>query len=151
MTVARMTPRDIPEVAALEALVFAHPWSAHALELLCGNEAVGFVCRDAAGGLLAYGGMLLAPDAGQILNIASHPAHRRQGAASAVLRALVEEAASRGLGTVLEVRESNTPARALYGKAGFAAVGRRPHFYTHPDEAALILRRDPAPTGGTVC
>jgi ribosomal-protein-alanine N-acetyltransferase len=40
----------------------------------------------------------------------------------------------------LEVRESNHAARRLYEKFAFKQTGRRPHYYTQPDEDALTYR-----------
>ena len=139
MTVERIEPRHLPAVAALERAVFANPWSERALALLTGEDAVGFAAVE-NGRVCAYGGMLIAVDEGQITNIATAPDCRRRGFAAAVLAALLAAARARGLVRVtLEVRESNAPAIALYRKHGFAAVGRRPHFYTHPAEAALVM------------
>ena len=42
----------------------------------------------------------------------------------------------------LEVRASNAGAIALYESMGFLTVGRRPNYYFHPKEDALILRKD---------
>ena len=42
----------------------------------------------------------------------------------------------------LEVRASNLPARALYGKLGFVQVGLRPKYYQNPREDGLILRKE---------
>ena len=73
--------------------------------------------------------------------IATHPDHRRRGLGRLVLAALLEQARARGLVEVtLEVRESNLPAIALYSGFGFEQVGYRPRFYSHPVEAALIMR-----------
>jgi ribosomal-protein-alanine N-acetyltransferase len=41
---------------------------------------------------------------------------------------------------VLEVRASNEPALALYHSLGFAEVGRRPNYYAHPGEDAILMR-----------
>ena len=41
----------------------------------------------------------------------------------------------------LEVRATNAPAITLYEKLGFETVGRRPNYYRHPKEDALILRK----------
>ena len=40
---------------------------------------------------------------------------------------------------VLEVRESNLAAAALYARAGFEAIGRRPNYYLDPLEDAILL------------
>jgi ribosomal-protein-alanine N-acetyltransferase len=46
-----------------------------------------------------------------------------------------------GVATVfLEVRESNSAARRLYGALGFAQVGRRRNYYRRPTEDAVVLR-----------
>ena len=52
----------------------------------------------------------------------------------------VVEAGVRAL--YLEVRESNSAARALYESLGFEQVGRRRGYYQYPSEDALLLRRD---------
>ena len=41
----------------------------------------------------------------------------------------------------LEVRQSNTPAINLYQSFGFEPVGKRPKFYSHPTEDALLLTK----------
>jgi len=142
MKAVPLTRAMLPSVEALERAVFAHPWSVRSLELLCGDTAFGFATQ-AGDTVTAYGGMLTVLDEGQITNVATHPEHRRQGLASLVLEALLQEARERKLAFVtLEVRESNAAAIALYEKFGFAVVGRRPHFYTEPAEAALVMQCD---------
>jgi [ribosomal protein S18]-alanine N-acetyltransferase len=42
----------------------------------------------------------------------------------------------------LEVRESNKAAHALYGKLGFAEMGRRKSYYSNPIEDAVLYRKD---------
>ena len=42
----------------------------------------------------------------------------------------------------LEVRASNYGAIALYGAHGFRGVGRRPNYYEHPKEDAIIMTRE---------
>lgn len=45
----------------------------------------------------------------------------------------------------LEVRQSNTAARALYAKAGFQEIGRRKSYYTAPLEDAVLYCKSLAP------
>ena len=42
----------------------------------------------------------------------------------------------------LEVRESNTPAIALYNSMGFTQLGIRKNYYRNPKENALILGKE---------
>lgn len=73
----------------------------------------------------------------EVLNLAVDPDNRRRGAAEALLRRMI---ADRNGGVLLEVRESNTAARALYAKLGFREDGRRPGYYHRPVEDAVLLR-----------
>ena len=41
----------------------------------------------------------------------------------------------------LEVRESNTPAIALYKKLGFTKSGMRNNYYTNPVENAVLMSK----------
>lgn len=41
----------------------------------------------------------------------------------------------------LEVRASNVPAIRLYRGYGYGEVGRRPHYYSRPQEDALLLTK----------
>lgn len=137
------TPAHLEGAANLERLCFpAAPWSAQSLELLT-NEGigVGYLLTDPADGtVVAYGGMLITVDEGQITNIAVHPDHRRRGFGVAILRALLRHAKDARLESVsLEVRPSNTAAVAMYRAAGFAEAGRRKSFYTKPTEDALVM------------
>ena len=138
-TAVRLTAEHLAQAAELEAECFAEPWSEKALSLLLGDGAVGYAClRD--GTLLAYGGMLIAVDEGQITNIAVRSDARRQGCGRAIMRALEREAIARGLVQIsLEVRASNTAAIALYEGIGYQTAGRRRGFYRHPTEDALVM------------
>ncbi|HEY1424268.1 MAG TPA: GNAT family N-acetyltransferase [Candidatus Acidoferrum sp.] len=76
----------------------------------------------------------------EILDVAVPENHRRQGHAFRLLSEFPPFAGKRGVQDLfLEVRESNAAAIALYQKLGFAQSGRRPNYYHHPDEAALLL------------
>lgn len=134
-----LTREHLAAVAELETAVFAEPWSEKALELLLSGEAFGVACLQ-NGGVLAYGGVLIAVDEGQVTNIAVHPDHRRQGLGRAVLTALIEDAKAKGLVQLsLEARVSNVAAIALYESMGFETLGRRKNFYRHPAEDALVM------------
>ena len=139
MTIEKLTAAHLPDVAELETLCFADPWSEKALELLLTDGAYGAVCLQ-NGQVLAYGGILWAPDEGQITNIATHPDHRRCGMGAAVLEHLIAVARSRECEMLsLEARVSNVPAIALYERYGFVKMGLRRGFYKHPTEDAYVM------------
>jgi ribosomal-protein-alanine acetyltransferase len=78
----------------------------------------------------------------EILDLAVATKYRRAGHASFLLENFLPEAGQTGAHYIfLEVRESNTPAIALYTKFGFTRAGRRPNYYRDPAEAALLMQR----------
>lgn len=139
MTVETLTAKHLGQVAELERLCFADPWSEKALELLLGDGAYGAVCLQ-EGRVMAYGGVLWAPFEGQITNIATHPTARRCGMGAAVLEHLIAVAIKRGCEQLsLEARVSNLPAISLYERYGFEKMGLRRGFYKHPTEDAYVM------------
>ena len=140
MTEIRLiTKDDLVQIAEIERLSFSEPWSEASLELLLndGNFGVAAICDRRA---VAYVGGISAPPEGEIANVATHPDYRRRGLADAVIEALMEEARRRGIDALyLEVRRSNTAARALYEKQGFEVIGERRGFYSNPKEDALLM------------
>ena len=130
----------VPQVEELEGLCFSLPWS-HAT-LIREIRDPGCVYLAAADGavLLGYAGMQTVLDEGYINNIAVSPQHRREGVASALLSTLILKARELDLSFLtLEVRAGNAPARALYEKFGFTAVGTRRGYYKKPREDAQLM------------
>ena len=143
MEIRKMTAREVPQVAELEKLCFAMPWSEKSVAGELDNPlALWLVAMDGES-LAGYVGSQTVMDETDMMNLAVTPQFRRQGVGEALVNALVaslKELGSRCL--TLEVRDSNVPARALYAKLGFAEVGRRRGYYRDPREDALILRKE---------
>jgi ribosomal-protein-alanine N-acetyltransferase len=151
---------DLDAVLAIENESFSDPWSRHALALALTGLQTLFMVADAVVHLVESGReqtnpggadadriagyFVLSPvgDEAELLNLAVSPRIRRRGIGAALVEQAMRAAAERGARAVfLEVRESNTAARALYQSAGFEQVGRRKRYYQRPREDALILRR----------
>jgi ribosomal-protein-alanine N-acetyltransferase len=76
----------------------------------------------------------------ELENLVVSESQRRRGLASELLLSLIASARERNLERILlEVRESNEGARALYGKLGFQENGRRKGYYRQPPEDAILL------------
>lgn len=96
-------------------------------------EVRGFVCANTLG------------NEWEIENIVVDAGFLRRGIADALLRALIQGAKNEAASAILlEVRESNLPARRLYEKRAFRDVGRRRMYYKDPPEDAILyeLRLD---------
>jgi [ribosomal protein S18]-alanine N-acetyltransferase len=75
----------------------------------------------------------------EIENVVVAPESLGRGIASDLMEALIKRAREeRALAMMLEVRESNLPARRLYEKHGFREVGRRRLYYQVPEEDAIL-------------
>jgi [ribosomal protein S18]-alanine N-acetyltransferase len=82
----------------------------------------------------------------EIQNIAVELGSRSRGIGSQLVAKTLEIAANRGFGgALLEVRESNIAARNMYEKQGFLEVGRRAKYYSDPEEAAVLYRKNLGP------
>lgn len=78
----------------------------------------------------------------EIENIVVATEFLRQGIADRLMQALIEQAEALATSRILlEVRESNRPARRLYQKHAFGEVGRRRNYYNHPLEDAILYER----------
>ena len=79
---------------------------------------------------------------------------RRRGLAILLVRDFEARAAGRGAEEcLLEVAETNAPARALYAGLGYVPAGRRPGYYRRPGAPpvdALVLRKRPITLAPTV-
>jgi dihydroorotate dehydrogenase electron transfer subunit len=76
-----------------------------------------------------------------VLDVAVASTHRRRGAGRRVMDALMAGAIRRGCRVaLLELRESNAAAQALYAQAGFVVAGRRPRYYPGGEAATLMTR-----------
>ena len=132
--------RHLDALVELERSCFSIPWTRAQLTAELPDERHEFLVAEAGEEVLGYVGMLFVLDEGYISNVAVAPDYRRQGVASALIRALLARAAERELSFVtLEVRESNAPAIALYEGFGFAPVGRRKNYYDAPKEDAILM------------
>lgn len=138
-------PPDVPRMADIESRVFGDPWPLSAFRDLLGapHAHIAVAERASTGTVVGYCVLLHAADEGEVANIATDPSVRGQGVGAQLLDHALDTAQRREVRAVyLEVRTSNSSARALYASRGFEVVGRRRAYYRNPLEDALVLRRD---------
>jgi [ribosomal protein S18]-alanine N-acetyltransferase len=146
MTVERLAAdHDLDEVAELEARCFNNPWTRDMLarELAQSDVAHVFLLRLPDRRIAAFCSCWIVVDELHVNTLVVDLPYRRQGFGVGLMRRVIDEAVRRGATrATLEVRESNLAARGLYERLGFHVAGRRPGYYTHPVEDALILWRE---------
>ena len=151
MIIAPATPADLDAIDEIARHSFTRPWPRATFEAELSREIARLdVAREAA--ILGFCNYWIVADpqarGGElhILAIATHPDHRRAGIAAALLaHALAQGRVARcGLAT-LEVRRGNTPALALYERAGFRTVHVRKQYYQDNGEDALVMLSEWSP------
>ena len=143
MKIVRMEMRHVQQVAALEALCFSDPWSVNSVTSELNNPLSLWLVAVEGDCVAGYVGSQTVVGETDMMNIAVLPDFRRTGVAEALVNALTEELKQLGSRCLtLEVRASNEAAKNLYSKLGFSQIGRRPNYYRHPREDALILRKE---------
>jgi ribosomal-protein-alanine N-acetyltransferase len=124
-----MDESDLAWVAAQDVELYPFPWSA-------GNFAdsisAGYGCWVMLDGAerVGYGVLMMVIDEAHILNISVVAARQKGGLGRRLLEhfaTLARQAGARRW--LLEVRPSNGPALALYGRTGFQTIGRRKGYY----------------------
>lgn len=139
----RLGVGDLAEVMDLERLCFRTHWTREQFLLGLEREAfhiLGIRTQDA---LLAYVAFSLIAGEMEIMNIATHPSHRRKGLAALLLASTLEISRKKSAQQAfLEVRRSNQGAIDLYQKFGFIQVGTRKRYYPDNNEDALLFRLD---------
>ena len=141
MKITPMTIDDAKDLAVLDQLCFAVPWSEKSFCEEANNPlATYFVARE-NDKIIGYGGIWNVSGEGQITNIAVHPEMRKMGIASKILESLIENAKDCEK-IFLEVRESNNAAICLYEKYGFTKCGVRKNFYHSPQENGIVMMRE---------
>ncbi|MDD3363084.1 MAG: ribosomal protein S18-alanine N-acetyltransferase [Hespellia sp.] len=138
----KMKAADIEQIVSLEAESFPDPWSETSItDSMEQNFSLCLVAEDervVVGYLIFYRNL----DEGEILRIAVKSDHRRAGVGTMLLGAMRTYCEQKGIKRVLlDVRSSNKNAKKFYKKQGFAQDGMRKHFYSKPDEDAILMSR----------
>ena len=139
-----MNRDHVAQVAEMEKLCFGNAaWSEKSIGSEVDNILALWMVALEDDRVVGYVGSQTVAGETDMMNIAVHPDHRRQGIAQSLIDCLILELKNRGSHSLtLEVRASNDPARTLYEKLGFFQAGRRPNYYRNPREDALILRKE---------
>jgi [ribosomal protein S18]-alanine N-acetyltransferase len=145
ITVTRLRWWHIEEIMPIEADLFGdEQWSPAMFWTELAGGSYYLVALDEDGGVAGYGGLAVSSaDEAWIQNIAVRRDRQRYGIGRTLLTALLSEARSRGVRSVLlEVAADNVAAQRLYDAYGFVGVGVRKGYYQPSNRDALVMRRD---------
>lgn len=136
-----------PVLADLHLQAMEEPWSEPFLaQLLAQQGTVAILARMRADNRpVGFALLRCVADEAELLSLGVLPQHRREGIAQRLISACYDRCRTSGIARLhLEVAEDNGPARQLYARAGYLAVGRRKGYYDRQGQApvdALTLAR----------
>jgi ribosomal-protein-alanine N-acetyltransferase len=132
---------DLEGVMEIERASFSVPWKEATFAGLMKRTDSDLLVAESGGEVVGYAACWTVLDQAELGNVAVAERARATGIGGALVDAVVDRVRARGAGECfLEVRESNEEAQSLYRQRGFAVVGRRPRYYAHPTEDALVMR-----------
>ena len=140
LSIRRAEVRDVRSIRSIDQSSFPSPWSeGWTIAQVTDPGRVHLVAeRDFK--VVGHGGLIFIGDQAHVATIAVEAQFRRQGIARALMASLTRAAIDRGQKALtLEVRESNSPAIALYELHGLEVVGRRVGYYGDNNEDAIIM------------
>ena len=137
----RMAARDLDDVMAIESRVYTHPWTRGNF---MDSMTAGHHCwiANVSGTGVGYSVAAIGAGEAHLLNLSNAAEWQGRSLGAELLRFMLklirDYAAAR---VFLEVRPSNTAARALYRRAGFSEIGARRGYYPAQNgrEDALVL------------
>lgn len=139
-----MRETDLPRIHRIELASYDYPWS---LGNFRDSMQAGYSAwvREAEGEVIGYYVMMAAAGEAHLLNMTIAPIWRGHGLGREILEHCLASARAHRADTLfLEVRPSNTAARALYLSSGFVDLAVRAEYYPGRSgrEDAVIMKRD---------
>jgi ribosomal-protein-alanine N-acetyltransferase len=137
-----MAEHDLDAVRRIEDAAYGtDAWTRRTLEDELVNGFSSYIVAELSNGqLVGFAGVWFMRDQLHIVTIAVDPQLQRLGIASRLLLRCLEMGLEAEMPlAVLEVRESNTGAQALYQQFGFTRLGRLRRYYKDNDEDALVM------------
>lgn len=140
INVRKTNLHDIGSIHKIETRTFSDPWSVDSITFSIEVDSDENAVAEVDGNVVGYVFIRLCFEVAEITNVAVSLEKRKLGIASVLLNEAMNRCVQRGaMRFVLEVRESNLPAIALYRSLGFVEDGIRRDYYSNPKENALIM------------
>ena len=142
MNVRKCKYEDILAVSELEKECFkGESWSFGIIASAFENPAYTMLVAEEDGEIIGYGCTCTAVDTGDLENVLVAEEYRHSGVGTAILNALISDAAARGVEKMfLEVRVSNSAALKLYLACGFVGVYARTRYYSDGEDCLVMQK-----------
>ena len=115
MILREMLVDDLEQVMKIETELFSPPWTKEGFFTYLTRKDAMFLVVEEKGEILAYCGLLMVLDEGDITNVAVRPDRQREGIGHFLMDSLIRLAEQQGITTIhLEVRVGNRTAIRLY-------------------------------------
>jgi ribosomal-protein-alanine N-acetyltransferase len=139
-----MTRDDLGTVMRLEEELFApDTWTRSMyLEELGMRDTRYYLVAVDGEEVVGYAGLIAYPEEAHVATIGVATARQDEGIGGTLLDALLVEADRRCPVVLLEVRADDEATQAFYGRRGFVAIGRRPHYYPLSGADAVVMSRE---------
>ena len=135
-----MARADLNTIVLMEAEIFSDCWSRQSFEEILEHEAWQAIVAEHEGRIIGYACWMISVNEAHLANIAVDPAFRRKSVARRLLGHILKAVGERDCEyLLLEVRQSNEAAIVFYVGHGFELLYRRPGYYRHPVEDALVM------------
>lgn len=129
LKIEEATLADLEEILEIEVRAYPVPWSRDQMMDVFNQKVIRLkLLMDET--LIGYAFVSIILDEGHLLHITVDPIHHGKRLGRYLLEEVLKLGDTHQLATIfLEVREGNTPARALYDRIGFNQVGVRKGYY----------------------
>lgn len=144
ITIEPMKEDDLIEVVKIERDTFKDAWSERMfLSELRDNKGFSFfLSAKLSGRVIGYGGIWIAGNEAQLMNLAVSSDYRSKRVGTNLLCSLLNLVKRMGIEDVfLEVRASNLRAQKFYRRFGFAVIDRRKRYYPDKEDALVMHLR----------
>ncbi|MEI3412401.1 MAG: ribosomal protein S18-alanine N-acetyltransferase [Blautia sp.] len=124
MILREMLVEDLDQVMEIEQKLFSPPWTKEGFFTYLTRKDAMFLVVEEKEQILAYCGLLMVLDEGDITNVAVRQDRQREGIGHFLMDSLIRLAEQQGITTIhLEVRVGNDTAIRLYERMGFTKDG----------------------------
>ena len=141
MIVKKLSVSEVDLIIELYANLFCDGWNKDMF--ISSFNGGRFLCLGAFNNesLVGVITLTLGLDDADIESVFTAPKYRKQGVADLLIDSALEQIKNQGLNKVLlEVRESNSPAKNLYFKHGFKEISIRKKYYSDGENAVILIK-----------